>query len=222
MEIFQNGLNWVIKDELDEKFLKDIKNFISNNLQYFLKDKKKYSTKGKNANQYWIKKMGKNPFYFSTPEFENIEKKFRKQILNRLRVCSLTKAEFVNLKLSSCWNVIGEKDSYHTVHNHCDGRLTGISCVLYLSVPEDSQEEEYSHSNQIFLIMGSTPSSLYLKSSIPDVLHIDPKEGMLLIFPYHILHGTYPQLEGVRQTFNVDYEFILSNDNKKNIILNYV
>lgn len=222
MEILENGLNWVIKDELDEEFLKDIKNFISSNLQHFLKDKKKYSTKGKNANQYWIKKVGKNPFYYSTLEFEIIEKKFRDQILNRLKVLSLVRNEFVNLQPNSSWTVIGEKDSYHTVHNHSEGFLTGISCVLYLSVPENSQEEEYKHSNQIFLIMGSTPSSLYLKSSIPDVLHIDPKEGMLLIFPYHILHGTYPQTEGVRQTFNIDYDFILSDNNNKNTNLNYV
>ena len=36
-------------------------------------------------------------------------------------------------------------------------------------------------------------------------LHINPEVGKLLIFPDWILHGTYPQTKGIRQSFNIDY-----------------
>jgi hypothetical protein len=35
-----------------------------------------------------------------------------------------------------------------------------------------------------------------------------PKIGDFFIFPIHVLHGTYPQSEGIRQTLNLDFEVL--------------
>ena len=44
---------------------------------------------------------------------------------------------------------------------------------------------------------------------------INPEVGKLLIFPDWVLHGTYPQTKGTRQTLNVDYKLTFE-ENKKN------
>ena len=95
--------------------------------------------------------------------------------------------------------VIGEEGSYHHIHTHAHGVKEGISVVLYLNIPDCEDD-----SNSIFLVLHADPSSHFIEG-VPSCYHVKPKVGTLLIFPYHIPHGTYPQTKGIRQTFNVDY-----------------
>ena len=64
MKIAEYGNNWLIEDQLDNELLNDIKNFFDKHLEFLHKDKEGYSTTGDNAEQYWIKKKGKKPFYY--------------------------------------------------------------------------------------------------------------------------------------------------------------
>lgn len=209
MKIVECGNSWLIEDQLNAELLNEIKCFFDNHLEFLYKDKKGYSTKGKNSEQYWIQKNGKDKFYYSNNEYKNIEQKFRKEIHGRLKAASLLRNEEIELYQSSSWSVIGDEGSYHTVHNHStEGRMDGIVTVLYLNVPKSICDNS---SNSIFLIFNVEPSVNFINSTCPSIYNVDPKDGTLLIFPPHIPHGTYPQTKGIRQTFNVDYVFKYKN-----------
>ena len=216
MKIIEYGNNWLIEDKLDNELLNDIKNFFDKNLEFLYSDKEGYSTTGKNAEQYWIEKLGKKPFYYKNKEYEDIERRFRKGIHGRLKSASLLKSDDIQLRQSTAWTVIGKEGSYHTIHTHSDGIIGGVSVVLYLNVPESEDENK---SNSIFLVLHTDPSSDFLRSSCDNIIHVKPEVGKVLIFPYNIPHGTYPQTKGIRQTFNVDYIFIESESSHS---LNYV
>ena len=204
MNIIEYGNNWLIEDQLDNELLNDIKNFFDKNLEFLYKDKEGYSTTGENTEQYWIKMKGKKHFHYKNKEYEDIERRFREGIYGRLKAASLLKSDDIQLRQSTAWTVIGEEGTYHTIHNHTDGVMGGVSVVLYLNVPESEHDNK---SNSIFLVLHTDPSSHFLKHGCPSYRHVKPEAGTLLIFPYHVLHGTYPQTKGIRQTFNVDYEF---------------
>ena len=204
MNIVEYGNNWFIEDQLDDELLSDIKIFFDKHLDYLYKDKEGYSTTGDNAEQYWLNKKGEKPFYYKNKEYEDIERKFREGIYGRLKAASLLNSDDVQLRQGTAWMVIGEEGSYHTIHTHRAGLNGGVSVVLYLNVPES---EEKNRSNDIFLVLHTDPAIPFLNKLCASACHITPEVGKVLIFPYHIPHGTYPQTKGIRQTFNVDYEF---------------
>ena len=124
----------------------------------------------------------------------------------------------IQLVQSTAWTVVGEEGSYHTIHNHIvkgRGGMGGISTVLYLNIPESVHKNK---SNSIFLVLHADPSSHYINHPCPSLFNIEPEVGTLLIFPPHIPHGTYPQTKGIRQTFNIDYNFSMKSKSS----LNYV
>ncbi len=214
MNVFEYGNNWLIEDQLDNELLKYIKNFFDKNLEFLYNDKKVYSTTGDNVEQYWIEKRGEKPVYYKNKEYEDIERRFRKEILGRLKAAHFAKDDNIQLHQSTAWTIIGEEGSYHKIHTHCNGLARGISVVLYLNVPEIKDE-----SNYLFLVLHTDPSSEFLRSSCDNIIHVKPEVGKVLIFPFNIPHGTYPQTKGIRQTFNVDYIFIESESSHS---LNYV
>lgn len=203
MKIVEYGTSWFIEDQLDDELLNDIKNFFNENLEFLYKDKEGYSTTGENAEQYWIQMKGEKHFHLKNKEYEDIERRFREGIYGRLKAASFIKTDDIQLCQSTAWTVIGEEGSYHTIHTHSDGITGGVSVVLYLNVPESEDEE----SNSIFLVLHTDPSNYFIERGCPGVCHIKTEVGKVLIFPYHIPHGTYPQTKGIRQTFNIDYVF---------------
>ena len=146
--------------------------------------------------------------------FYDFEKKYKNQILNRIKAADLfdeRNKEDIDLKPINAWSVIGEENSYHTIHCHNEGIFDGISTLVYLEVPETNVKDEPE--NDIFLVtrVGSGNPFYY---KIPPYSSINPEVGKLLIFPDWVLHGTYPQTKGIRQTFNIDYRLILKQKNK--------
>ena len=215
MKIYENGSNWVIEDQLNEDLVKKINNLIDENLNSLLKSKNGYSTKGKNVEQYWLIKN--NDFYFKNKNFENINIDFKSQIFNRLKKSNILNEkilEKIDLENQGCWSVIGEENSYHSPHFHNKGDGCSISTLVYLKVPETNIEDESE--NNLYLIMNSgSNNQLYHNTNY---IMINPIVGKLLIFPDWIIHGTCPQSKGIRQTFNIDYNFIHKEQNNN---LNY-
>ena len=215
MNIIEYGSNWIIQDKLDDKLINEIKDFFGSHIDFLYKDKEGYSTTGNNSEQYWLKReYGKTPFNYKNQECEEIKQKFKEQVYGRLEAASLLKDD-VCIEENASWTVIGEEGSYHTVHTH--GKMSGhaVSCVLYLNVPEVSESEDAFHLNNIFLILHTNQlSSPFVRNSCESVQHVKPKVGTLLIFPTNVPHGTYPQTKGIRQTFNVDYQFLHKNKTK--------
>lgn len=214
MNIIEYGSSWLIKDQLNSELLNEIKDFFDNHLEFLYKDKEGYSTTGNNAEQYWIEKKGKTEFNYKNQEYENIEKKFKKEIYGRLKAASLLRNEEIKLEQKTAWTVIGEEGSYHTIHIHANSRNDGVSTVLYLNVPESKSDDP---SNSIFLVLHTDPSNHFTSQSCPSTHHVKPEVGTLLIFPHYIPHGTYPQTKGIRQTFNVDYTFEFKSKTQNNI-----
>ena len=219
MKIYENGDNWIIEDQLDKNLVKKIKNLVNLNLKDLLKLKKGYSTTGKNAEQYWLIKKDSN-FYFKNKDFEDIKKEYKNNVLNRLKKSNLLNENIKNLDIDNknSWSVIGEENSFHVAHFHDSNGIgiSGISTLVYLKVPESNTED--SHENNLFLIMNSGPNNLFYYSN-PKIVEINPEVGKIVIFPTWIIHGTYPQSKGVRQTFNIEYNFIQEKNNKQ--ILKY-
>ena len=216
MKIYQNGNNWIIEDQLNEKLVEKINNLVDENLSNLLKFKDGYSTKGKNVEQYWLIKD--RHFYFKNKNFEDIKIEYKSQILNRLKKSNILNEkiqENIFLENKNCWSVIGEENSYHTPHVHNNGNFDGISTITYLKVPQTNVEDESE--NNLFLLMNADANNKFYYNK-PSNIVINPVFGKLLIFPDWIIHGTCPQSKGVRQTFNIDYHFI---HKKQNNNLNY-
>ena len=37
---------------------------------------------------------------------------------------------------------------------------------------------------------------------------VAPKKGTFIVMPVNLLHGSYPQAKGIRQTLNMDFEIV--------------
>ena len=224
MRVFENGNCWVIEDDLNLSIVEELKAIIKDNLKDLYKNKEGYSTTGKDVDQYWLidrrrtlnsMMIGLHGDAIKDPEFYKFEEKYRNEILNRIKACDLfdeRKKDKIRFEYINAWSVIGKESSYHTIHDHNEGIPDGISTILYLEVPDTNLDDQPE--NNIFLVtnVGSKNPYYYKK---PNYLQINPKVGKLLIFPNWVLHGTYPQTKGTRQTFNIDYRIELEKDKPK-------
>jgi len=92
------------------------------------------------------------------------------------------------------WTVEGQEHSYHTLHRHGKPELRcndNLSTVLYLNVPKVGGEF-------YFILEKNTGIETHV---------IKPKVGDLLLFPWSVYHGVYPQGPGLRKTVNMDYNY---------------
>ena len=223
MRVYKNKDSWIIDDYLDTSLVQEIRTIIQDNLSSLYKDKEGYSTTGKNAEQYWlINQKNENNFHVNDSRFYDFEREYKNQILNRIKVSDLfdeKKKEDIDLNLQGSWSVIGEENSYHTIHCHNEGNFDGIATFVYLEVPETNREDESE--NNLFLATYVGPKNPYYYENAP-ILDINPEVGKLLIFPDWLPHGTYPQTKGIRQTFNIDYRIVRANkkDKSKNFSYN--
>ena len=144
MRVYQNNDSWVIESFLDDDLIEEIKIIIQDNLDNLLNCKEGYSTEGKNAEQYWIIDHKKN-FSIEDSRFLEFEKRYRNKILNILNGSTLLdpeKHEKIRLIGLNAWTVIGEENSYHTIHCHNEAGFQGISTLVYLEVPETNVEDD--------------------------------------------------------------------------------
>jgi len=218
MRVFQSKDCWVIMDYLDLNLVEEIKSIIQENLVNLYKKKEGYSTTGKNVEQYWLINKPDN-FFTNDSRFYKFESEYKNQILNRIKAADLfdeKRKKNIDFKYLHAWSVIGEENSYHTIHCHNEGTFDGISTLVYLEVPETNVEDEPE--NNLFLATHVGPKNPYYYENTP-YLNINPEVGKLLIFPDWVLHGTYPQTKGIRQTFNIDYRIVMKEE--KSNSLNY-
>lgn len=213
MKFIETDTTWIIEDQLDTEIIHSIKSFLDKNINLMYRDEKGYSTSGKDAKQYWIKNRNESTYLYSTTEFVSLRERYKKEILKRVEEINLFKIN-VDLNIIGCWTVIGEKGSYHNIHNHGVG-FGGISTVLYLEVPEILKDEDGYNSN-VYFVMHTNPQNYHMQKSSPSILHIEPKPGKILIFPHYVPHGTYPQTKGIRQTFNIDYSVKFKSESSLN------
>ena len=211
MKLFNNGNCWIIEDYLNLNLVNEIKNIIEVNLDNLYENKEGYSTKGNNSYQYWFINPREN-LHTNCDNFYKFVSKYTDEILSRIKEANLLNEERkknIILQPTGAWSVIGEEGSYHTIHCHNGAYFDGISTLLYLEIPETNKKEEKE--NNTYLVVNTNPRNPFYDRQ-RKVFEINPEVGKLLIFPDWVLHGTYPQTKGVRQTFNVDYKLLFEKN----------
>ncbi len=98
------------------------------------------------------------------------------------------KINFKNIYSLKAWNCIGSENCYFELHRHNQYSDNKIATITYLDVPKGNGGEFY-----------------YVENN--DTKKIKPEVGTVLMFSNHLLHGSYPQEKGIRQTFNMDFEY---------------
>lgn len=174
-----NGLkDWIVTTETEVSSYKKIIDDITKEM---ISDKEGVSTQGEKSKQFYFKNHEK---------LSNIVPDIKNLINNSLK--------YFDLKLSSAWTVYGEKYGFHKIHRHNHENNNHLATVLFLDVPKIVDPDL---PGELFFITRDKDNNLeYNKFS--------PKIGDFFIFPIHVLHGTYPQSKGIRQTLNLDFEIL--------------
>lgn len=194
-QIFRQGLNWVIVDHISnlDPANKMLESVTTEDWHAYT------SAKGTDSHQHYII----NPSWMPSashkePEgWPDVRRKWEQMVQREIVNYGLMPTNWRELHACSAWTVTGEEGSYHTVHEH--GPMN-ICSVTYLKVPKGQE----SPAGQIYFILhadGYNP----LSTPAFRVFHIQPQEGMIVIFPSWLLHGVYPQGPGLRQTLNIDF-----------------
>lgn len=194
--IITQGLNWLITDHIGD--LEPIKKVVADVTD---EDWSRYTTaKGPKSRQNYIM----NPSWMPSvdhkePEgWDDLKSWYEKTVQNLLVHHGLLPSKWSGITANRAWTVIGEEGSYHTIHDHGPN---SVCTITYLNVPEKKSDDK---SGQVYFVMQSDPYHP-LAPVKHKVIHIEPKPGMLVIFPSWILHGVYPQGPGIRQTVNIDF-----------------
>ena len=133
---------------------------------------------------------------FNCKQFDlfNQRSKFKKVInLIKNELCKLDNKQY---NLLSAWTVIGQENNYHLVHRH-NKPTNHLATVLYLKMPPTNN----LHQSGEFYYFLKEGNEITCNNFLPE-------EGTLIIMPVHILHGSYPQPKGIRQTLNLDFEVV--------------
>jgi len=89
------------------------------------------------------------------------------------------------VRFSGSWSVRLRDQGYHVNHTHPDG---WISACYYISLPEVVKKG--GDDKQGWIKFGESPLSLGKKEMIGKI--IQPEEGLLVLFPSYMWHGTVP------------------------------
>jgi hypothetical protein len=184
--------DWLIQTELDKISL--IKKTVNDSLNNLKKqDLKKLSTRGHNSKQFsLIELINKNKSF--EPIIEHVKDKIKFEFKKRTGI----KPELI---LNNAWTVIGNTNSFHLVHCHTKEHLNIISTVIYLSVPpKDPNNAKTMDKGDFYYFLVNEGKNIYYQ--------IYPHVGQFFIFPSWVWHGSYPQIKGVRQTLNLDFNII--------------
>jgi len=202
--IIEYGENWIINSVLPNDILNNLENEINSNLDNFLSDKNNYTCKG-NTKQYWLEKQGQE--YPQSDALKEAIDGYSSFISDLCIESDLFDHAFLNhLKSFGIWTVRGEEGSFHKLHNHsAKSSVLGLSTVAYLNVPE-TNDHSLPNNNVYFVMNGGSKNVFSTRGN--DVYEVSPINGQVFIFPNWLLHGTYPQSDGLRQTFNIDYSAI--------------
>lgn len=172
--------DWLIVDKIE---IESIKKFVITNTDKSNKiDLTSKSTVGKKSKQYNLLNKVKNTF---------LEKKIKTKIKKLLKTSK-------SLEILNAWTVIGEKGSYHKLHNHFSNLDKNIICsVIYLETPKKEDNEN-----------GNFYCAYKDKYKQVQYFSHKPEVGDIIVFPSWLLHGVYPQDKGIRRSLNIDFLMI--------------
>ena len=123
-----------------------------------------------------------------------------------------------DLEVDNAWTIHSYSGDYNPVHDHGTKTPIGLSCILYLKVPEvirsaPNPAEEFGGLNNS---SGAVNGFTYLTwgaNGMRDANmfrpvteeYVKPEEGLLLMFPSWLRHGVMPFFgDGERRTFSAN------------------
>jgi uncharacterized protein (TIGR02466 family) len=138
-------------------------------------------------------------FYFLKNYIDQKVKDFSEQTLG---------IDFNDLKMSCMWGNIQKDNSIHPMHQHPNSFLSG---VFYLQIPESYEEgrlvfeDPRTAKNMQF-------ADFKKKSCISDrSIWISPKEGLLVLFPSWLSHGTHRFLSKKQESrMSISFNYIVT------------
>lgn len=165
---------WILNFSLDCDIKETVENLVKQSEIYT----DVISTTGKNSEQYFL------DTYQSNVQL----KEFLEKLKSKLVEFDLLKINR-RIEILGCWTIYGYKGTFHKLHRHNnDFESVDMSLVYYMDVPE---YDKYNPGT-FYAIVNNEP------------YEYQPNKNDVLLFPVSVLHGTYPQGEGLRQSLNMD------------------
>jgi len=90
-----------------------------------------------------------------------------------------------NIEFSGSWSIRNPAGGYHLNHHHIEGWYSG---PYYVSLPDVIREDDPEH--QGWVTFGQ-PGFKAIDPLEPDI-YVKPQEGMMVLFPSYMWHGTIP------------------------------
>jgi tetratricopeptide (TPR) repeat protein len=108
----------------------------------------------------------------------------------------------LQFEFSGSWSVKLRANGFHVNHVHPDG---WISSSCYITIPESmGLSDDSSRPFQGHIKFGQSPLQLAERERIE--LSLEPKPGMVVLFPSYFWHGTYP-FDGGKSDFRLTAPF---------------
>jgi hypothetical protein len=191
--------NWIIFDNL--KNVSDLKNLIED---IDTTDYSEYTTATGNSTQ---RSFTHSYSTWGPPEkikgsglWEEVKIKYEDIVKDLLVKYKKFDENHKNLSIEIGWTVTGEEGSYHTIHEHGND---GVSVIVYTEVPK---HEDIFDNGMVYFVLQSDYHDGFM-SPFQRLPRFSPEEGLILIFPSWVVHGTYPQKEGTRTTVSFDLKY---------------
>ncbi len=107
------------------------------------------------------------------------------------------------VKINEMWSIINKKNSYNQAHIHPNNLL---SSVYYVKAPKNCGKIIFNNPNQISL--NRFPKDLKKTEFSANLQKIEPREGVLLLFPSYLWHSVEPNLsdeDRIIVSFNINF-----------------
>lgn len=90
-----------------------------------------------------------------------------------------------NIEFSGSWSIRNPVGGYHLNHHHIEGWYSG---PYYVSLPDVIREDDPEH--QGWVTFGQP--GFKAKDPLEPDIYVQPQEGMMVLFPSYMWHGTIP------------------------------
>ena len=109
----------------------------------------------------------------------------------------------IDIKLNEIWRTTYKKGGWQELHDHTPD--SDVSGVLFLDEPDEDSGKFFFFNKQLAEI----PSSLRRLSNIPSCSCVNYRQGDILFFPSHMLHGVTPHKSNKpRRTVSFNFKLV--------------
>lgn len=176
MQLFFPTPVWISEIENYEDINKGLKEFIISERKEDPLGKRKSNNKGWHSKEFNLQNVSLAPF------LEAISPKIKE---TTIEMGWNTENQIV--KITSMWTIVNKKDSFNERHHHGNSDL---SAAYYVQADKDSGDIVFYDPRHAFTY--SHPENSQINDLNAQVKSVEPKNGMLVLFPSYIEHSVNP------------------------------